>query len=414
MYNSCAARDKDPYWLRRAYLVQIHFWEDDVTRSYEENTKAAARNKGRLKIIRDLVTKKLTSIAPLIDMFHCEMDSLRSEGYKTTTKIFVKRMKSVSKKCNRLMVQHAGDIIRQADEMCGAPPCRFAAVGLGSMAREETTPYSDLEFLFSVENNNSLAHFQRLGVTVFFTIGNLQETDLKYMNIEELNRDGKWFSDASVSGFKIDGLHEKAGNIPTGNGTGDCSPAMDHHQKALYILLKIHGDSPHPDIAASYNNIGDIYRSKGDYSSAMNYYQKSVTMQLKIHGDYAHIDIAASYNNVGTVYKSQGDYSSAMDYHQKALYIQLKMHGDSPHPDIATSYINIGNVYRSKGDYSSAMDYYQKAFEGTYNSPLAADLSKNMTALHGRMEELIIGMVSFSSSLRTQAHMSVKFHSSTL
>ena len=181
--------------------------------------QATVANRERLKIIRDLVTRKLTSIAPLIDKFDCEMDFLRSEGNETTTEIFVKRMKSVSKKCNRQMVQYTGDIIRQVTEICGPPPCRCAAVGLGSIAREETTPYSDLEFLFLVENNNLLVYFRCLAVTVYFIIGNLQETDLKYMNIEELNRDGKWFSDASVSGFKIDGLQKKAGNIPTGNGT---------------------------------------------------------------------------------------------------------------------------------------------------------------------------------------------------
>ena len=52
-------------------------------------------------------------------------------------------------------------------------------------------------------------------MTVYFIIGNLGETKLKYMNIEELIGDGKM----SVSRFKIDGLQKNAGNIPTGNGS---------------------------------------------------------------------------------------------------------------------------------------------------------------------------------------------------
>ena len=55
-------------------------------------------------------------------------------------------------------------------------------------------------------------------MTTYFLIGNLGETKLKYMNIEELSLD-KWFDDESINGFKIDGLSPNAGNIPTGNGS---------------------------------------------------------------------------------------------------------------------------------------------------------------------------------------------------
>ena len=117
------------------------------------------------------------------------------------------------------MVNFAGDVMKQAAEICGPPPCQFAAVTIGSMAKGETTPYSDLEFLFLIENEDSVSYFERLAVTAYFIIGNLRETKLKYMDINELNGDDKWFDDASVSGFKIDGLQRNAGNIPTENGT---------------------------------------------------------------------------------------------------------------------------------------------------------------------------------------------------
>ena len=79
--------------------------------------------------------------------------------------------------------------------------------------------YSDLEFLFLVEDktDENEAYFEHLAVNVYFLIGNLQETNLKYMNIEELEG---WFQDEAKSGFKIvDGLRANAGNIPTGNGS---------------------------------------------------------------------------------------------------------------------------------------------------------------------------------------------------
>ena len=61
-------------------------------------------------------------------------------------------------------------------------------------------------------------------MSVYFVIGNIKETPLKYMNIEEL----KNFTDNGMNGFKIDGLQQKAGNIPTGNGTKE--------QKNKFIL----------------------------------------------------------------------------------------------------------------------------------------------------------------------------------
>ena len=99
--------------------------------------------------------------------------------------------------------------------------------------------------MFLVEEKTDLLikYFELLAMSVYFVIGNIQETPLKYMNIEEL----KNFTDNGMNGFKIDGLQQKAGNIPTGNGTKE--------QKNKFILtvdelVKKHKavlDNPHPE-----------------------------------------------------------------------------------------------------------------------------------------------------------------------
>ena len=217
MYNSCAARDDDSYWRRRAYEVQKHYWDGEITFSYEDSVKVTDALKERLQGIRSSIGDKLGELSPLIDRLDCDMEVLRSESNKQITEEFVSRVKSLSLGCNKGMVQFTAEIMEKATTICGAPPCQFSAVAIGSMARGETTPYSDLEFFFLVANTDSMTYFRRLAVTVYFIIGNLEETKLKYMNIEELSEDGKWFDDMSVSGFKIDGLQKNAGNIPTGN-----------------------------------------------------------------------------------------------------------------------------------------------------------------------------------------------------
>jgi len=36
-------------------------------------------------------------------------------------------------------------------EIMGKPPCKYALVGMGSLAREEITPYSDFEHIIVLE-----------------------------------------------------------------------------------------------------------------------------------------------------------------------------------------------------------------------------------------------------------------------
>ena len=60
-----------------------------------------------------------------------------------------------------------------------------------------------------------------------------------------------------------------------------------------------------------------------------------------------HPDVAASFNNIGAVYAGKGDFETALVQFQKALEIRTRVFG-SDHPDVATSYNNIGNVYIKK------------------------------------------------------------------
>ena len=70
-------------------------------------------------------------------------------------------------------------------------------------------------FLIEQSTPETEKYFELLAVTTYFLIGNFQETNLACMAIEELMG---WFEDGAKDGFKIDGLQESAGNIPTGNG----------------------------------------------------------------------------------------------------------------------------------------------------------------------------------------------------
>ena len=53
----------------------------------------------------------------------------------------------------------------------------------------------------------------------------------------------------------------------------------------------------HPDMAASYDNIGAVYEAKGDNDKALEYYNKSLAIRLNTLGEN-HADVATSYKSI--------------------------------------------------------------------------------------------------------------------
>lgn len=82
-----------------------------------------------------------------------------------------------------------------------------------------------------------------------------------------------------------------------------------------------------------------------------------------------HPDVATTYNNLGNVYQSQGDYAKALEYHEKALRIRLKVLGDGrgtarAHPGLALKrrYSNFIFVFR--------ISFFLKIYLYHFSSPV--------------------------------------------
>ena len=99
---------------------------------------------------------------------------------------------------------------------------------------------------------------------------------------------------------------------------GEYSKALSSYEKSLEIRQQSLPPN-HPDLAASYNNIGIVYSNMGEYSKALS--------SLEIR--------KMSYNNIGSVYGLEIEKSHAI--RQQSL--------PPNHPDLAASYMGIGNVY---------------------------------------------------------------------
>ena len=98
-----------------------------------------------------------------------------------------------------------------------------------------------------------------------------------------------------------------------------------------------------PDVAASYNNIANIYHSTGIYEEALEMLTKSLDNKTSVYGGDNHPDVTASYNGIANVYLATGDLENALVQNQKALEIRARVFG-SDHPDVAASIKNIGMV----------------------------------------------------------------------
>ena len=107
----------------------------------------------------------------------------------------------------------------------GQPPCDYAIVGMGSLARSEITPYSDFEhIILLVDHENYFSHLEyfRWYSTIFHVIIlNLQESIISCLNINSLNNEestvGNWYFDAyTPGGISFDGMMPHACKFPLG------------------------------------------------------------------------------------------------------------------------------------------------------------------------------------------------------
>ena len=130
---------------------------------------------------------------------------------------------------NKLIAHKYKQIMAELSQYCenvmGKPPCKYAIVGMGSLAREEITAYSDFEhiiLLFDDENYKSyLNYFKWFSVIFHIVVLNVQETIVPSLNIASLNGNesslGNWFyDDVTPRGICFDGMMPHACKFPLG------------------------------------------------------------------------------------------------------------------------------------------------------------------------------------------------------
>ena len=204
------------------------------------------------KLCRDIlnVAKAKNNNAQLIDVAQTIKQKVQALRYKVNQKLFNMPM-SNKNVLDKVLIQNQRqvkilnikilqreitadyiDIMSKLSDSCieimGKPPCKFALVGMGSLARQEITPYSDFEHIIILEEINqqkvqyetALNYFRWFSVIFQIILLNIQETIIPSVAIPSLNNHpehGDWFYDKiTTRGISFDGMMPHACKFPLG------------------------------------------------------------------------------------------------------------------------------------------------------------------------------------------------------
>jgi len=152
---------------------------------------------------------------------------------KVLKEIEKRKIKQVKMLQDQIAQQYT-DIMAFISKCCidimGKPPCRFALIGMGSLARKEITSYSDFEHIIVLENiankkknpiQSTLEYFRWYSTIFHVIVINLQETIIPSVYIRGLNDfstpKGNWFFDKfTTRGISFDGMMPHACKFPLG------------------------------------------------------------------------------------------------------------------------------------------------------------------------------------------------------
>jgi CHAT domain-containing protein/tetratricopeptide (TPR) repeat protein len=138
---------------------------------------------------------------------------------------------------------------------------------------------------------------------------------------------------------------------------GRYADAAPLYERSLVILEKTLGPG-HPDVARALNNLAELYTRQGRYADAEALFKRSLTIRETLGPD--HPDVAQSLNNLAGLYRRQGRYADAEPLYKRSLAIRENALSSS-HPDVAESLNNLALLYEDQGRYPDAEPLLKRA-----------------------------------------------------
>ena len=225
LLNSAIARNpKNISIIKRdlSKVCQFILEQANAQKSTADLIEKATKVKDDVDLMRNEVNRRLIIFKTIQNY-----EKLNSETSIVQQKTKIKLIKNIQLHITDNYKTLMKDLSQYCEYVMGPPPCKFAVVGMGSLARNEITPYSDFEHVILLENvenskcdENHLEYFRWFTVIFHVIVLNLQETIIPRLNIEHLNDQtselGNWFFDTCTSGISFDGMMVHACKFPLG------------------------------------------------------------------------------------------------------------------------------------------------------------------------------------------------------
>src|SRR5687767_585452 len=136
------------------------------------------------------------------------------------------------------------------------------------------------------------------------------------------------------------------------NLESDPVKALSYTREALNLATEI---NDRRGMAASYNNLGIVYRNQGAFDKALEYY----IISLKIYETLQNKEgIATTKNNISNIYSIKREFSQAMKYLEESYNLFVELKDDKR---IIGSMNNLGNLNNEIQLFEKAMKYYLQA-----------------------------------------------------
>jgi tetratricopeptide (TPR) repeat protein len=166
---------------------------------------------------------------------------------------------------------------------------------------------------------------------------------------------------------------------------GKYAEAEPLHQQALRIKEKALGPN-HPDVATSLSNLAALYAYHGKNAEAISLWQRSLRIREQAFGP-EHPLVGVSLRNLAVLYRDQGKYSDAESFVQRSLRIDEKFYG-AKHHEVASDLFNLADLYRDQRKYAEAERLYQRSLQIREevlgkDHPQVADSLERLANLYG-------------------------------
>ncbi|WP_425362618.1 tetratricopeptide repeat protein [Candidatus Tisiphia endosymbiont of Hybos culiciformis] len=157
---------------------------------------AIGGDKNKMPVVREEATSNKLPLSKLrlradLDMemieknYRQQVNADNQEEKQKYQELYVKTARELFEDTANIMQKFLAQLYSDSEkELTISPPCKYAVIGLGSMALKQMTPYSDLEFAILTENEDYKqnddpkirAYFKNLSHLVNFKMINLGET----------------------------------------------------------------------------------------------------------------------------------------------------------------------------------------------------------------------------------------------